>query len=68
HFQSSLSSSFLQALLCKTFIEGATLPSSMPFAPENSFRIGQHSDMLLFSLTKASSDSPRGKFICDKFF
>ncbi|KIK75222.1 hypothetical protein PAXRUDRAFT_173439, partial [Paxillus rubicundulus Ve08.2h10] len=40
HFQSSLSSSFLQALLCKTFIESATLPSSMPFALENSFHIG----------------------------
>ncbi|KIK74718.1 hypothetical protein PAXRUDRAFT_174868 [Paxillus rubicundulus Ve08.2h10] len=68
HFQSSLSSSFVQALLCKTFIEGATLPSSMPFALENSFHIGQHSDVLLFSLTKASSNSPCGKFICNKFY
>ncbi|KIK75951.1 hypothetical protein PAXRUDRAFT_171213, partial [Paxillus rubicundulus Ve08.2h10] len=68
HLQSSLSSSFLQALLCKTFIKGATLPSSMPFALENSFHIDQHSDVLLFSLTEASSDSPHGKVVCDKFF
>ncbi|KIK77309.1 hypothetical protein PAXRUDRAFT_167299, partial [Paxillus rubicundulus Ve08.2h10] len=68
HFQSSLSSIFLQALLCKTFIEGTTLPSSTPFALENSFHIGQHSDMLLFLLTEASSALLCGKFICDKFF
>ncbi|KIK79185.1 hypothetical protein PAXRUDRAFT_161970, partial [Paxillus rubicundulus Ve08.2h10] len=68
HLQSYLSSSFLQALLCKTFIEGATLPSSMPFALENSFCIGQHSNVLLFLLTKASSESPCRKFVCSKFF
>ncbi|KIK72140.1 hypothetical protein PAXRUDRAFT_181266, partial [Paxillus rubicundulus Ve08.2h10] len=68
HFQSSLSSSLLQALLCKTFIEGATLSSSMPFALENYCCIGQHSDVLLLLLTEASSNSPCGKFICDKFF
>ncbi|KIK73820.1 hypothetical protein PAXRUDRAFT_177418, partial [Paxillus rubicundulus Ve08.2h10] len=37
HFQSILSTGFLQALIFNTFIEGATLPSSIPFSLENSF-------------------------------
>ncbi|KIK76611.1 hypothetical protein PAXRUDRAFT_169372 [Paxillus rubicundulus Ve08.2h10] len=60
HFQSSLSSSFVQALLCKTFIKGTNLPSSMPFALENSFCIGQHSNVLLSSLPEAFSNTPCG--------
>ncbi|KIK73539.1 hypothetical protein PAXRUDRAFT_20744 [Paxillus rubicundulus Ve08.2h10] len=34
---STLSTSFLQALIFNTFIEGATLPSSIPFSLKNSF-------------------------------
>ncbi|KIK73078.1 hypothetical protein PAXRUDRAFT_179314, partial [Paxillus rubicundulus Ve08.2h10] len=66
-FQSTLSTSFLQALIFNTFIEGATLPSSIPFSLENSFQMGQHMDVLLFSLTKAPSPLSCGNFTCDKF-
>ncbi|KIK72859.1 hypothetical protein PAXRUDRAFT_60025, partial [Paxillus rubicundulus Ve08.2h10] len=48
-FQLTLSTSFLQALIFNTFIKGATLPSSIPFSLKNSFQIGQHMDVLLFS-------------------
>ncbi|KIK79148.1 hypothetical protein PAXRUDRAFT_162083, partial [Paxillus rubicundulus Ve08.2h10] len=66
-FQSTLSTSFLQALIFNTFIEGTTLPSSIPFSLENSFQMGQHTDMLLFSLTKAPSPLSHGNFTCNKF-
>ncbi|KIK78531.1 hypothetical protein PAXRUDRAFT_163759 [Paxillus rubicundulus Ve08.2h10] len=67
HFQSCLSLNFLQVLLFKMFIEGNTLPSSMPFALKNSFHIVQHTDMLLLSLTEASSPSLHAKVMCNMF-
>ncbi|KIK75516.1 hypothetical protein PAXRUDRAFT_172614, partial [Paxillus rubicundulus Ve08.2h10] len=58
---------FLQVLIFNTFIEGMTLPSSIPFSLENSFHMGQHMDMLLFPLSKASSPLSCRNFTCDKF-
>ncbi|KIK78903.1 hypothetical protein PAXRUDRAFT_162779, partial [Paxillus rubicundulus Ve08.2h10] len=66
-FQSTLSTRFLQVLIFNTFIEGTTLPSSIPFSLENSFQMGQHMDVLLFSLTKAPSPLSCGNFTCNKF-
>ncbi|KIK73271.1 hypothetical protein PAXRUDRAFT_178853, partial [Paxillus rubicundulus Ve08.2h10] len=67
HFQLTLSTSFLQALIFNTFIEGATLLSSIPFSLENSFQMGQYMDVLLFSLTKAPSPLSCRNFTCNKF-
>ncbi|KAF9230158.1 hypothetical protein BU15DRAFT_69437 [Melanogaster broomeanus] len=66
HFQTTIASIFLQALAFQTFVENFALPKSISTALENSFRMGQHSDVILLTLSPPTASTP-SKMLCEKY-
>ncbi|KAF9218178.1 hypothetical protein BS17DRAFT_770864, partial [Gyrodon lividus] len=60
-FQSTLVSIFMEVLAFQAFVEIIPLP-----ALQNSFRVGKHTDLLLFSLSSPSPPSSPAKIKCKK--
>ncbi|KIJ12242.1 hypothetical protein PAXINDRAFT_14866 [Paxillus involutus ATCC 200175] len=66
-FQSAFASIFMEVLAFQAFIESIPLSACLSITLQNSFHIGKHTNLLLFTLSSPSPPTSLAKIKCEKY-